>query len=140
LATLYPSLVTVGVEKWGTGAEFIQQLIYSTKLPVVAFPYEGQKVLSKGQKFELELAPMFTSGRMWISDVKDDFIQAFEDEWMTWDGARTLTRHDDALDAVYGMAYIGQGHLMPSVQGNLFVGRNVKRENPLAGIGSYSGY
>lgn len=140
LAALYPTLATVGVEKWGTGREFINLLIYSTKLPVVPFPFEKEKVLSKGQKFELELAPMFTSGRMWVSSVKDSFIRAFEDEWISWDGQKSLTRHDDALDAVYGMAYVGQGHLMPKVQGSLPVKPKEKSKSPLMGLGNWRGY
>jgi hypothetical protein len=144
LASFYPTLQTIGVEKYGAGkdfAELLEPLVYSTNLPVVTFPFAKAPQKSKGQKFENELAPMFTSGRMWISDVKDDFIRAFEDEWISWDGTRSLTRHDDTLDAVYGMAYVGQGHIMPQVQEeSLPVRARERQRSPLAGIGATRGY
>ena len=143
MASMYPTLTTIGVEKWGAGkdfAELLSPLIYSTSLPIVTFPFEGRPVKSKGQKFESELAPMFTSGRMWILDVKDEFTKAFEDEWISWDGTRSLTRHDDTLDAVYGMAYVSQGHLMPKSDKTLPVKRRERQLSPLTNIGNYRGY
>jgi hypothetical protein len=142
LATLYPTLRTIGIEKWGSGkdfAELLRPIIHSSSLPIVTFPFEGRPILSKGQKFENELAPLFTGGRMWVSSLKDDFIHAFEDEWISWDGQRSLTRHDDALDAVYGMAYVGQGHIMPQSM-NMSFKKKERKSSPLANIGRERGY
>jgi hypothetical protein len=143
LASFYPTLATIGVERFGAGkdfAELLRPMVYTSNLPVVTFPFEGTPVRSKGQKFEFDLAPMFTSGRMWVTDVKDDFLKAFEGEWISWDGMKSLTKHDDTLDAVYGMAYVGQGHLMPKALGNLPVKRKERMQSPLANIGQQRGY
>ena len=118
----------------------MKPLIYSSNLRILTFPFEGAPVRSKGQKFEIDLAPMFTTARMWIVDIKDDFVKEFENEWISWDGTKSLTRHDDTLDAVYGMAYVGQGHLMPKALGNLPVKLKVRPPSPLASIGAQRGY
>lgn len=112
-ATRYPTLVTVGVEKWGSGEKFKEALLYNSTLPVVPFPFEGAPVRSKGQRYQYELAPMFVDGRLWMPDVKKPFHQQFKDEWITWDGGKTITGHDDCLDAVYVACGVAQGHLMP---------------------------
>ena len=113
--TRYPSLVSVGVEKWGSGEKFKEALLYSSQLPVVSFPFEGAPVRSKGQRYQYELAPMFVDGRLWIPDVKKEFHNQFKAEWITWDGGKTVTGHDDCLDAVYVACGVAQGHLMPRV-------------------------
>lgn len=112
-ATRYPTLVTVGVEKWGSGEKFKEALLYNSTLPVVPFPFEGSTVRSKGQRYQYELAPMFVDGRLWMPDVKKTFHQQFKEEWITWDGGKTVTGHDDCLDAVYVACGVAQGHMMP---------------------------
>lgn len=112
-AQQYPTLVTVGVEKWGSGEKFANSLLYSTRLPIVQFPFEGAVVRSKGQRYQSELAPMFVDGRLWLPDVKKPFHEQFKQEWITWDGGKTITGHDDCLDAVYVACGVAQGHLMP---------------------------
>lgn len=112
-AAQYPTLVTVGVEKWGSGEKFTQALLYNSSLPIVQFPFEGAPVRSKGQRYQMELAPMFHDSRLWITDVKKPFHNHFKEEWITWDGGKTITGHDDCLDAVYVAAGVAQGHLMP---------------------------
>jgi hypothetical protein len=112
-AAHYPNLVTVGVEKWGSGEKFKQALLYGSRLSVVPFPFEGAPVHSKGQRYQLELAPMFVDGRLWIADINRPFINQFREEWITWDGGKTATGHDDCLDAVYVACGMAQGHLMP---------------------------
>lgn len=114
-ATRYPTLVTVGVEKWGSGEKFKEALLYNSTLPVVPFPFEGATVHSKGQRYQNELAPMFVDGRLWMPDVKKTFHEHFKQEWITWDGGKTVTGHDDCLDAVYVACGVAQGHLMPRV-------------------------
>lgn len=109
----YPTLVTVGVEKWGSGEKFKEALLYSSRLSVIPWPSEGAPVRSKGQRYQMELAPMFVDGRLWISDSPSPFISNFTEEWVSWDGGKTATGHDDCLDAVYVCCGVSQGHLMP---------------------------
>jgi hypothetical protein len=126
----------VGVEKWGKGEEFKNQLVYGTNLPIIPCPYKGSPVKSKGQRYQNGLAPMFTTGRMWVSDVKNAFVRAFEDEWIGWDGGKSRTGHDDCLDGVYWCAYIAQSHLMPTVDRNdLPVMAQKKTVNPWSSLG-----
>lgn len=112
----YPTLVTVGVEKWGSGEKFKQALLYNSKLSVVPYPYDGAAVRSKGQRYQFELAPMFVDGRLWVGDNPVPFIQNFTEEWVSWDGGKTSTGHDDCMDAVYVACGMAQGHLMPVVK------------------------
>ena len=57
---------------------------------------------------------MFVDGRLWVTSKRNEFIDAFVDEWVGWDGTKSKTGHDDCLDAVYWMAYVAQGHLAPT--------------------------
>lgn len=112
-AANYPTLVTVGVEKWGSGEKFKQALLYNSRLSVVPFPFEGAPVRSKGQRYQSEIAPMFVDGRLWVADVARPFINQFKEEWITWDGGKTATGHDDCMDALYVACGVAQSHLMP---------------------------
>jgi hypothetical protein len=114
------NLVTIGVEKFGAGALFKEMLIYNTDLPILPVPFEGAAIRSKGQRFQAEggLAPMFVDGRLWLADVDNDFISAFRDEWVSWDGTASRTGHDDCMDAVYWMSYVASGHLIPTAERN----------------------
>jgi hypothetical protein len=115
-AMKYPALSVVGIEKWGKGETFKDMLLYNTKLPILPCPLKGTPTKSKGQRYQAEggLAPMFTDGRMWITDEPNEFIDAFVDEWVGWDGDRSKTGNDDCLDGVYWMAYVASGHLTPT--------------------------
>jgi hypothetical protein len=114
-AVKYPSLRTVGVEKWGKGETFKDMLLYNTRLPVLPMPLLGTPVKSKWQRYQAEggLAPMFTDGRLFITDEPNEFVKAFKDEWVGWDGTRSKTGNDDCLDAVYWMAMVMSGSLLP---------------------------
>ena len=112
-ASNYPTLVSVGVEKWGSGEKFKEALLYSSSLNVIPFPFDGAPVRSKGQRYQYELAPMFVDGRLWVADIGRPFLRQFKEEWITWDGGKTVTGHDDCLDAVYVACGVAQGHLMP---------------------------
>lgn len=140
LAAMYPTLQVVGVEKWGKGEEFKTQLLYTTNLPVLPLPLEGSAVRSKGKRYQDELAPMFMMSRAWIADVKDDFLLAFQDEWIGWDGGKSKTGHDDTLDAVYWMCVSAAGHLMPNATAENLLPKRVSSHNPLQGIGAFRGY
>lgn len=140
LASMYHP-VAIGVERWGKGEEFKNQLVYSTLLPILPLPLQGAPVRSKGQRFETGLAYWFSNGRMWINSVKDDFLKSFEDEWVSWDGGnqKSRTGHDDTLDSVYWLGEISLGQVMQGQRAERDEARK-KRSNPLAGIGSYRGY
>lgn len=134
LAGMYPTLQMIGVEKWGKGEEFKNQLLYSTSLPILPLPYAGAPVQSKGKRFQEGLGALFMSGRAWVSDAGDDFISAFNDEWIGWDGGKSRTGHDDTLDAVYWMCFTAAGHLMPVLEQDPANGirRKERRPNPFA--------
>lgn len=137
-AIKYPTLVTVGVEKWGSGEKFKEALLYNSKLNVLPFPFAGAPVYSKGQRYQLELAPMFVDGRLWVSDAPVAFIEQFTNEWITWDGGKTATGHDDCLDAVYTACGVAQGHLMPKPPTETvgqFINRKVGLGSPWSSLG-----
>ncbi len=133
----YP--VAIGVEKWGKGEEFKNQLVYSTSLPIIPLPFAGTPVRSKGQRFETGLASAFANGRIWVSTQKDEFLSAFEDEWVSWDGGlqKSRTGHDDTLDAVYWLLEIALGHVMQNASVRV---ERVRSSSPLAGLREHKGY
>jgi hypothetical protein len=140
IASQFPTLQTIGVEKWGKGEEFVTQLLYETNLPILPLPLKGAVVRSKGQRFQEGLAPMFMTSRMWVSDVEDDFIRAFKDEWVGWDGGKSRTGHDDTLDAVYWLAMVARGNLMRIDTPLESIGKTKVSSNPYKGIGRHIGY
>ena len=54
-AAMYPTLTTVGVEKFGKGEEFKNLLLYETNLPILPLPTKGTPVKSKGKDFRKNL-------------------------------------------------------------------------------------
>lgn len=130
LAALYRP-VAIGVEKWGSGEKFKDALVFGSNLNVIPLPAKGTPTKSKGKRFEDELAPMFTTSRLWVSDVETEFISWFRQEWVSWNGQRSATGHDDTLDGVYWGAHIAQGHLMPKSESEtLPVRKEHKQANP----------
>lgn len=112
-AEKYPTLVSVGVEKFGAGEKFFTALVYNSKLPVISYPPKGAPVRSKGQRYQKELAPMFTDSRLWMADIKNKYLNTLVEQWVSWDGGKTATGHDDCLDALYVACGVAIGHLMP---------------------------
>ena len=104
IASLYPTLTMIGVEALGKGEEFYHLMLRSSALPIVPMK-TGQ---SKGERFERGMAPLFQFRRAWVADIETPFIRAFKQEWVKWPHAA----HDDTLDAVYWMLYVGASHLM----------------------------
>jgi len=104
LAERYPTTQIIGIEAVGKGEEFYNLLLRSSRLPVIPM-HTGKK--SKGVRFEKGMAPLFQFGRVFISEIDNDFLHAFREEWVKWPGAE----HDDTLDAVYWMLYAGAPHL-----------------------------
>jgi len=139
LAAQYPTLKMIGVEKWGKGEEFKNQLLHSTELPILPLPLKGATVHSKGKRFQEGLAPKFMMGRMWIQDVKDKFISDFEDEWIGWDGGKSRTGHDDRLDAVYWLSEVARAPIQKAINAEK---RKEPKEtkNPYADVGRWIGY
>ncbi|MCB2178532.1 hypothetical protein KQH61_03865 [bacterium] len=106
MAEMYPTTQLIGVEAVGKGEEFYHLMLRTSRLPIQQVQ-PGRS--SKGERFEKGMAPLFQFNRAWISDVETPFLRAFEQEWVSWpQGA-----HDDTLDAVYWMLYVGAPHLLP---------------------------
>jgi hypothetical protein len=104
LAEQFPTTHMIGVEALGKGEEFYHLMLRTSNLPIM--PMKTGK--SKGERFEIGMAPLFEFRRAWVADIETPFIQAFRQEWISWpQGA-----HDNTLDAVYWMLYVSISHLM----------------------------
>ncbi len=104
----YPALALVAIEAIGKGEEFYHLMLRNSRIPL--FPAQtGRK--SKGDRFEMQLAPLFQSSRVWITTEQSEFLTAFKNEWISWPNGT----HDDCLDAVYYMtiAATNTGNLAP---------------------------
>jgi hypothetical protein len=111
----------IGVEAVGKGEEFFHLMLRTSRLPLQ--PVNTGRS-SKGERFEKGMAPLFQFRRAWVADVETPFIRAFRDEWVRWPSGD----HDDTLDAVYWMLYVGSPHLIGSG------GKQHKNPNPFAGL------
>lgn len=134
--------VLIGVEKLGSGRQFIELLLQSTKLPILGLPLEGTPMKSKGQKFEDVLNSLFATGRMWISSFHDQYLKTFIDQWISWDGGaqKSRTGHDDALDSMYLLSLVAQGHVMQSPQPGVTPYRRRESHGLMSGLNSHKGY
>ena len=131
-ANMYPTYQLIGVEAIGTGKEFYNDLLLSRDisgdiLKLHEIPHHAK---SKGKRFEDWLAPRCQAARIWFSNVENEFLRAFYDEWLTYD-----TGHDDTIDAVYMCALVGEGYL-PSKTKRTFGFRKKKALNPYYSVGS----
>jgi hypothetical protein len=111
----------IGVEAVGKGEEFFHLMLRSSRLPLQ--PVNTGRS-SKGERFEKGMAPLFQFRRVWVADVEAPFIRTFKDEWVRWPHGE----HDDTLDAVYWMLYVGAPHLISSG------GRQQRKCSPFAGL------
>jgi hypothetical protein len=132
---LYPYTQVIGIESVGKGEEFYHLMLRNSRLPLQSCK-PGRR--SKGQRFEKGMAPLFEFNRAWLSDKPNKFIQHFVKEWLQY----PLGEHDDCLDAVYWMLFVGMQHLqgdryMPGVHDPTEVFRvsKPKEFNPYEGIG-----
>lgn len=134
--------VLIGVEKLGSGRQFIEALLQSTRLPIMGLPMEGSTLKSKGQKFEDVLSSLFSTGRMWISSVHDTYLKTFIDQWISWDGGveKSRTGHDDALDSMYLLSLAAQGHVMQAPTPGVEPYKRRKSEGLMVGLNSHRGY
>jgi len=108
---LFPSIQQIGVETIGKGEEFYSDLVMLNDkngrvLPLFPIPSHGRK--SKGERFENWLAPRFRISRIWISDIMNEFLLAFKNEWLTYGAGN---EHDDCLDAAYMGALAAEGFI-----------------------------
>ena len=122
LAEQYPTTQMIGVEAVGKGEEFFHLMLRTSRLPLQ--PVNTGRS-SKGERFEKGMAPLFQFRRAWVADVETPFIRAFRDEWCRWPHGE----HDDTLDAVYWMLYVGAPHLISTVR------KQPKAKNPFAELG-----
>lgn len=134
--------ILIGVEKLGSGRQFIEELLYSTRLPILPLPLEGSPLKSKGQKFEDVLNSAFSTGRMWISSVQDAFLKTFIDQWISWDGGleKSRTGHDDALDSVYMVSLAAQGQVMMAPPPGVEPFKRRQSQGMMSGLGAHRGY
>lgn len=97
-----------GIEKLGKGEEF-----YLRKLRTAPYTVKGMTVgnLSKGWRFEKQLAPVFRDSLVLISDEpNNEYLEQLVREWLEWDG--TEKYFDDCLDAAYHLVRVAKGNIM----------------------------
>jgi len=98
-------MVYIGVESVGKAEEFFHLLHRNSFLPLLEMRPAGR---SKGERFEIGMAPMFQWRHAYIADIETAFLRAFREEWLRWpDG-----EHDDTLDAVAWMLQAGKDYLL----------------------------
>jgi hypothetical protein len=94
-------LRVMSIENLGKGEEYANWMLSNAPFHVKP---QGVKNKSKGERFEIEMAPLFRSGQVRISntDLKPavDFIEVFRHEWASWNGSETNS-HTDTLDSSY---------------------------------------
>jgi hypothetical protein len=122
MAELYPTTQVIGVEAVGKGEEFFHLMLRTSRLPLQPVS-TGRS--SKGERFEKGMAPLFQFRRAWLADIETPFLRAFKDEWVRWPHGE----HDDTLDAVYWMLYVGAPHLIGGQ------GRQSRSANPFVNLG-----
>lgn len=134
--------ILIGVEKLGGGRQFIEELLYSTRLPILPLPHEGTPLKSKGAKFEEVLDSSFSTGRMWISNQHDLYLKTFIDQWVSWDGGlnKSRTGHDDALDAAYILSLAAQGQVMQAPTPGVKPIEKRESRGLMSGLSSHKGY
>ena len=131
---MYPTTQKIGVENIGKGEEFYNDLVFMDDaagrvLPLIPISH-GKK--SKGDRFENWLAPRFKMTRLWVSNIANDFINHFQDEWMLWPG----TKFDDCLDAVYMAAAVGEEYMPGKAERSLRKKKNNSGQEILRALAS----
>ena len=128
IASLYPTLSTIGFEKLGKGYDAMWRLINSG-LPIIPCPRDGEGKRSKGDRFERAggLGPLFQFSQAWISDAETPFLKSFKDEWVSWPGGK----NDDTLDSTYWMCYVAQGFLVPPEESDII---GVRKDRKISGF------
>ena len=121
-------LLHFGIEELGTGKEF-----YGIMMKNAPFKVKGIKVgnQSKGEKYELQMAPVFRRGQVWVSDHSgNEFLDQFYQEWLSYDELEQYTT--DCLDAAYVGLRCAKGIIKKSVLSEREDYEEVEREaNPM---------
>ena len=108
-ANMYPTYQLIGVESIGAGKEFYNDLLLSKDiggkiLKLFEIPHHAK---SKGKRFEDWLAPRCQAARIWFSNVENEFLRVFYDEWLTYDSGI----FDDTIDSIYMCDLAAEGFL-----------------------------
>lgn len=134
MSLAYPELISIGIETDGKGEEFYNLMTRHSDLPL--FP-TGTKSKAKAYRFEKIMAPAFEFNRVSLANHDDEFLNAFENEWLSWpDG-----RYDDTLDAVF-YALVAAGMFLEDFAPSPVRGRRgawfsnrTKQKSPFASFG-----
>lgn len=129
----YPTVIVVGVEAIFAGNEYGHQLEQNLELADMGiYPIlcrGGPWMRRKGDRFELFLADAVRKGMIVLSDAENEFLTAFQEEWINWQGNALADQgHDDALDAVFGVWHLGKDYL---VHGKAYQDYEYTPSNPL---------
>jgi hypothetical protein len=94
-------LRVMSIENLGKGEEFANWMLSNAPFHVKP---QGVKNKSKGERFEIEMAPLFRGAKVRISDTDLEpaasYIQTVRYEWVSWSGDETAS-HTDTLDSMY---------------------------------------
>lgn len=128
-ANMYPNYIMIGVESIGKGEEFYNDLVFMNDvhgrvLKLMSIPHHEK---SKGKRFIEWLAPRCQMARIWFSDVENEFLRHFHDEWLGWQSG---AKHDDVLDAVYMCALAAEGFLPSRAERTRGIYKKQKKQNP----------
>lgn len=97
------------IEKLGSGQEFANWMLKNAPFRVKE---GGVGNKDKGFRFEFELAPVFRSMKVRVSDEPGNgFIQQFLSEWLAYDGMDAYI--DDTLDAMWHCVSAGKTFIKP---------------------------
>lgn len=122
-------LRVMSIESLGKGEEFANWMLSNAPFHVKP---QGVKNKSKGERFEVEMAPLFRSGKVRISDTDlqpaVDYLTTFRHEWVSWNGSETNS-HTDTLDAAYHAVLGARFRVKPRMEDRPS-GREKKPLNP----------
>ena len=94
-------LRVMSIESLGKGEEYANWMLSNAPFHVKP---QGVRNKSKGERFEIEMGPLFRAGKVRISNTELDpaakFIETFRYEWVSWSGNETNS-HTDTLDSAY---------------------------------------
>jgi hypothetical protein len=103
-------LLAFGVEKQGKGEEYYNMMLRAAPFAVKDLSPGN---ISKGKRFEDQMAPLFKAGKMRVSNEPNNrFLDQFLNEWLSWDGSGHY--FDDCLDAAYYAARLIKGFIKPT--------------------------
>lgn len=112
--SIYPNVQLVGVEAIGEGRGFYSDLMLMNDIhgnPIPLFKIAAHKMTKRpgkpNNRYTEWLAPRYQAGRIRVPSVKNEFVRAFLDQWLTWPNGQ----FDDIMDAVYMLILAAEGEL-----------------------------